>query len=172
LTADPTLHDRVRMSATDENGSSLPSLTESLDSYLAEVPPAGQADALHQIFYGFYTRIAIIDRTTYELADWAKSYAGKSPDAPAPLAEALRDNALYVGQEIFTSRLRAMSALAYISRRLAEVVKQNPPAGPYTLTHAVAFDQSEGRMRTYSLSEPGAHPDLPYDPLAYDPHAE
>ncbi len=160
------------MSATDENGSSLPSLTESLDSYLAEVPPAGQADALHQVFYGFYTRIAIIDRTTYELAEWAKSYAGKSPDAPAPLAEALRDNALYVGQEIFTSRLRAMSALAYISRRLAEVVERNPPAGPYTLTHAVAFDQSEGRMRTYALSEPGAHPDLPYDPLAYDPHAE
>ena len=113
------------MSATDENGSGLPALTETLESYLAEVPPADQADALHQVFYGFYTRIAIIDRTTYELAEWAKSYAAKSPDAPAPLAEALRDNALYVGQEIFTSRLRAMSALAYISRRLAEVVKRS-----------------------------------------------
>ncbi|HEX3831852.1 MAG TPA: hypothetical protein VHW04_07765, partial [Solirubrobacteraceae bacterium] len=64
------------------------------------------------------------------------------------------------------------SALAYISRRLAEVVKEHPPAGPYTLTSAVAFDQDEGRMRTYSLSEPGGHPDLPYDPAAYDPHAE
>jgi hypothetical protein len=172
LTADPALGHGVGMSATDENGSGLPSLIETLDSYLAEVPPADQADALHQVFYGFYTRVAIIDRTTYELADWAKSYAAKSPDAPAPLAEAMRDNALYVGQEIFASRLRAMSALAYISRRLAEVVRQHPPTGPYTLTSAVAFDQDEGRMRTYSLSEPGAHPDLPYDPLAYDPHAE
>jgi hypothetical protein len=65
-----------------------------------------------------------------------------------------------------------MSALAYISRRLAEVVKEHPPTGPYTLTSAVAFDQDAGRMRTYSLAEPGAHPDLPYDPAAYDPHAE
>lgn len=159
------------MSATDENGAGIPSLTESLDAYLAEVPDTQQADALHQVFYGFYTRIAIIDRTTYELAEWAKSYAGKSPDAPPPLAEALRDNALYVGQEIFTSRMRAMSALAYISTRLADVVKRHPPTGPYTLTSAVAFDQDEGRMRTYSLSEPGEHPDLPYNPVAYDPHS-
>lgn len=159
------------MSATDENGAGIPSLTESLDAYLAEVPETQQADALHQVFYGFYTRIAIIDRTTYELAEWAKSYAGKSPDAPPPLAEALRDNALYVGQEIFTSRMRAMSALAYISTRLADVVKRHPPTGPYTLTSAVAFDQDEGRMRTYSLSEPGEHPDLPYNPVAYDPHS-
>jgi hypothetical protein len=158
------------MSANDETGGG--SLVETLDAYLADVPETAQADALHQIFYGFYTRVAIIDRTTYELAEWAKSYAGRSPDAPAPLAEAMRDNALYVGQELFTSRLRAMSALAYIARRLADVVRRNPPAAPYTLTHAVAFDQSEGRMRTYSLSEPGEHPDLPYDPLAYDPHAE
>ena len=118
------------MSATDENGAGIPSLTESLDAYLAEVPESAQADALHQVFYGFYTRIAIIDRTTYELAEWAKSYAAKSPDAPPPLAEALRDNALYVGQEVFASRLRAMSALAYISRRLAEVVKEHPPSRP------------------------------------------
>jgi hypothetical protein len=159
------------MSANDENSATGGSLVETLDEYLAEVPESRQADALHQVFYGFYTRVAIIDRTTYELAEWAKSYAGKSPDAPAPLAEALRDNALYVGQELFTSRLRAMSALAYIAGRLADVVKRHPPDGPYTLTHAVAFDQSEGRMRTYPLSEPGGHPDLPYDPLGYDPHA-
>ncbi len=172
LTPGAELHDRVRMSANDESGASGGSLVETLDAYLADVPEADQADALHQVFYGFYTRIAIIDRTTYELAEWAKSYAAKSPDAPAPLVEALRDNALYVGQEIFASRLRAMSALAYISRRLAEVAREHPPTSPYTLTSAVAFDQDEGRMRTYSLSEPGAHPDLPYDPLAYDPHAE
>jgi hypothetical protein len=163
--------DRIGMSSTDSNGGSLPSLTDSLDAYLAEIPESDQADALHQVFYGFYTRIAIIDRTTYELAEWAKSYAGKSPDAPALLGEALRDNALYVGQEIFTSRMRAMSALAYISKRLADTVARHPPSGPYTLTHAVAFDQDEGRMRTYTLSEPGAHPDLPYDPTHYDPHA-
>src|ERR1700729_1852444 len=118
------------MSSSASNGESLPSLTDSLDAYLGEVPESAQADALHQVFYGFYTRIAIIDRTTYELAEWAKSYAAKSPDPPPPLAEARRDNALYVGQEVFPSRLRAMSALGYISRRLAEVVKEHPPAGP------------------------------------------
>jgi hypothetical protein len=160
------------MSTSNDDGAGIPSLTESLDAYLADVPESEQADALHQVFYGFYTRIAIIDRTTYELAEWAKSYAAKSPDAPPPLVEALRDNALYVGQEIFASRMRAMGALAYISRRLAEVAKRHPPTGRYTLTSAVAFDQDEGRMRTYSLAEPGAHPDLPYDPLAYDPNAE
>jgi hypothetical protein len=160
------------MSTRNDDGAGIPPLTESLDAYLADVPESEHADALHQVFYGFYTRIAIIDRTTYELAEWAKSYAAKSPDAPPPLAEALRDNALYVGQEIFASRMRAMGALAYISRRLAEVAKRHPPTGPYTLTSAVAFDQDTGRMRTYSLAEPGAHPDLPYDPLGYDPNAE
>ncbi len=160
------------MSTTDDDGAGIPSLTESLDVYLDGVPESERADALHQVFYGFYTRIAIIDRTTYELAEWARSYAAKSPDAPPPLAEALRDNALYVGQEIFASRMRAMSALAYISQRLAEVVKRHPPSRPYTLASAVAFDQAEGRIRTYSLAEPGAHPDLPYDPLAYDPNGE
>ena len=158
------------MASTESNGAALPSLTESLDAYLAEIPESDRPDALHQVFYGFYTRIAIIDRTTYELAEWAKSYAGKSPDAPAPLTEALRDNALYVGQEIFTSRMRAMAALGYISQRLAEAIERHPPSEPYTLTHAVAFDQTEGRMRTYALAEPGGHPDLPYDPAHYDPH--
>jgi hypothetical protein len=160
------------MSTQEENGAGGGSLIETLDAYLVEVPEADQADALHQVFYGFYTRIAIIDRTTYELATWAKSYAGRTPDAPPPLAEALRDNAVYVGQELFTGRVRAMTALAYISKRLAETVKRFPPSRPYTLTHAVAFDEPGGRMRTYSLSEPGEHPDLPYDPLSYDPHAE
>jgi len=40
---------------------------------------------------------------------------------------------------------------------------------PFTLTQAIAFDQSQGRMRTYDLAQPGEHPDLPYDPLTYDP---
>jgi hypothetical protein len=160
------------MSTDEQNGASGGSLIETLDAYLADIPDAAQADALHQVFYGFYTRVAIIDRSTHELATWAKSYAGKQPDAPAPLVEALRDNAVYVGQELFTSRLRAMTALAYISKRLAEVVRQHPPVGPYTLSSAVAFDESQGRMRTYDLLKPGAHPDLPYDPLTYDPHAD
>ncbi|MBV9817083.1 MAG: hypothetical protein JOZ07_01890 [Solirubrobacterales bacterium] len=154
------------------DGASGGSLIESLDNYLADIPEDQRADALHQVFYGFYTRIAIIDRTTYELAEWAKSYAGRSPDAPPPMVEALRDNAIYVGQEIFTSRMRAMSALRYISERLAEAVSDHPPAGPYTLNQAVAFDQETGRMRTYDLSKPGEHPDLPYDPLNYDPSSE
>jgi hypothetical protein len=172
LTNGAAVGDGVDMSAQEENGAGGGSLIETLDAYLAEVPERDQADALHQVFYGFYTRIAIIDRTTHELASWARSYAGKTPDAPAPLAEAMRDNAVYVGQELFTGRVRAMTALAYISKRLAETAKRSPPAGPYTLTQAVAFDEEAGRMRTYDLSRPGEHPDLPYDPLSYDPHAE
>lgn len=148
-----------------------PSLVETLETYVDGLPQAERADALHQVFYGFYTRVAIIDRSTYELAAWAKDEAGALQDVPDSLAEALRDNALFVGQELFASRVRAMSAMGYVSSRLAELLGGSEPPEPFTLTRAVAFDQSEGRMRTYDLSEPGTHPDLPFDPLSYDPHA-
>ncbi len=148
-----------------------PSLVETLETYVDGLPQAERADALHQVFYGFYTRVAIIDRSTYELAAWAKDEAGALQDVPDSLAEALRDNALFVGQELFASRVRAMSAMGYVSSRLAELLGGSEPPEPFTLTRAVAFDQSEGRMRTYDLSEPGGHPDLPFDPLNYDPRA-
>jgi len=67
--------------------------------------------------------------------------------------------------------MRAMSAMGYVSTCLAERLDGAEPAKPFTLTRAVAFDQVQGRMRSYDLSQPGVHPDLPYDPLAYDPHA-
>lgn len=64
-----------------------------------------------------------------------------------------------------------MSAMGYVSGRLAELLDGVEPARPFTLTRAVAFDQAQGRMRTYDLSHPGEHPDFPYEPLAYDPRA-
>jgi hypothetical protein len=147
-----------------------PSLVDSLKAYVDELPEDERADALHQVFYGFYTRIAIIDRSTSELATWAKTATDTVEDVPAPLAEALRDNALFVGQELFASRVRTMRAMGYVSSRLAELLGGAPPAEPFTLTHALAYDQDTGEMRTYDLSAPGEHPDLPYDALAYDPH--
>ena len=155
------------MSADQQAG--VPSLVDSLESYLAEIPRPGRPDALHQVFYGFYTRVAIIDRTIYELADWAKSEAGTLSDDTGPLAEALRDNSLAVGQELFASRMRAMSAMGYIAKRLVSALNGAPPP-PFTLTHAIAFDQNRGEMCSYDLSTPGEHPELPYDPLSYDPH--
>ncbi|HMJ32550.1 MAG TPA: hypothetical protein VK501_01435 [Baekduia sp.] len=148
----------------------LPSLVDSLKAYVDELPAGDRADALHQVFYGFYTRVAIIDRSTHELAAHAKEDAGALPDVPGVLAEALRDNALFVGQELFAGRVRTMRAMGYISSRLAAELDGGEPPRPFTLTHAVAFDQAEGRLRTYDLSRPGEHPDLPYDARAYDPH--
>lgn len=43
-----------------------------------------------QVFYGFYTRVAIIDRSTHELASWARDEAGTLEEVPDPLAEAKR----------------------------------------------------------------------------------
>jgi len=159
------------MSPDDRATPAVPSLVESLKAYIDEIPEHERADALHQVFYGFYTRVAIIDRSTHELAAWATDEAGLLEDVPDSLAEALRDNALFVGQELFASRVRTMSAMGYVSSCLTELLDGAEPAAPFTLTRAVAFDQTEGRMRTYDLSDPGAPPDLPYDPLAYDPHA-
>jgi hypothetical protein len=64
-----------------------------------------------------------------------------------------------------------MRAMGYVSGRLAELLDGTAPAQPFTLTRAVAFDQVQGRIRSYQLSNPGEHPDLPYDPVAYDRHA-
>jgi hypothetical protein len=167
LTIGSTVSDGGVMST--DRPTSEPSLVDSLESYLAEIPKAGRPDALHQVFYGFYTRVAIIDRTIFELAAWAKSDAATLSDGTGPLAEALRDNSLAVGQELFASRMRAMSAMGYISKRLISLLN-GAPAPRFTLTHAIAFDQSLGTMRTYDLSVIGEHPELPYDPLTYDPH--
>jgi hypothetical protein len=147
----------------------VPSLVDSLKAYLDDVPAEERADALHGVFYGFYTRVAIIDRATYELAEGAKQDAKRLQGLPAPLIEALRDNALFVGQELFASRVRAMTAMGYVAAQLAEAVAGADPAPAFTLTHAPAFDQATGRMRVYDLAKPGEHPDLPYDPITYVP---
>jgi hypothetical protein len=151
-----------------ETQTSPPSLVDNLESYLTGVPKPERPDALHQVFYGFYTRIAIIDRTIFELAAWAKSDIGTLSEDIGPLAEALRDSSLAVGQELFASRMQAMSAMSYISKRLSSLLNGAPPRA-FTLTHAIAFDQNLGKMRSYDLSTPGVHPELPYDPLTYDP---
>jgi hypothetical protein len=168
LDTEAGLGDGLTMPTEDQAGA--PSLVDSLETYLAGLPRKERADALHQVFYGFYTRVAIIDRTTYELAAWAKDEAAMLNDVPGPLTEALRDNSLFVGQELFASRMRAMSAMGYISKRLISLLNGAPPPAPFTLTHAIAFDQNGGQMRAYDLSEPGEHPELPYDPLTYDPN--
>jgi hypothetical protein len=155
----------------DQDAAAAPSLVDSLKEYVDGLPEEERANALHQVFYGFYTRVAIIDRTTHELASWAKAEVAGLPNVPEPLVEALRDNALFVGQELFASRLRTMSAMGYVSGRLADLLDGAPPPRPFTLTRAVAFDEAQGRIRSYKLSNPGEHPDLPYDPLSYDPHA-
>ena len=155
----------------DSTAEAVPSLIDSLQAYIDDLPPSERADALHQVFYGFYTRVAIIDRTTHELAAWAKDEAGELANVPGPLTDALRDNALFVGQELFASRVRTMSAMGYVAGRLAEQLAGNGAPRKFTLKRAVAFDQVQGRIRSYKLSEPGEHPDLPYDPVTYDPNA-
>jgi hypothetical protein len=151
--------------------SQAPSLVASLQTYIDGLPEDQRADALHQVFYGFYTRVAIIDRSTHELAAWARDELGGIEDLPESLAEALRDNGLFVGQELFASRVRTMAAMGHVGRCLAAQLGGAEPDPPFTLTRAVAFDQSAGRLRTYDLSRPGEHPDLPYDPRVYDPNA-
>ena len=98
------------MSPDDQATPAVPSLVESLKAYIDEIPEHEQADALHQVFYGFYTRVAIIDRSTHELAAWATNEAGTLEDVPDSLAEALRDNALFVGQELFAAENLALVA--------------------------------------------------------------
>jgi hypothetical protein len=152
------------------SSAAVPSLVDSLEAYVDELPEAERADALHRVFYGFYTRVAIVDRTTHELAEAAKDERRGLGDLDPGLAEALRDNALYVGQELFASRVRTMAAMGYVSKRLARQLGGRP--GTFTLTHAVAFDPETATLRTYDLARPGEHPDLPYDATAYDPAEE
>jgi hypothetical protein len=154
------------MSPVAKASESSPSLIDSLEDYLGDLPREERANALHEVFYGFYTRVAVIDRTTYELAQWAKSDAVSVAGSTGSLAEALRDNALFVGQELFASRMRAMSAMGYIAKRLVSLLN-GAPAPAFALTQAIAFDQETGELRSYDLSTPGQHPDLPYDPLAF-----
>jgi hypothetical protein len=146
-------------------------LAESLTEYTESVPEEDRLDALHQLFYGFYSRIAVIDRTTHELARWAKDDLADVPNLSPALAEALRDNALHVGRDLFGARMRAMAALRIVSAQLAEL--RPPGTNPaFTQRYAVAFDEQSGSIRTYDLARPGEHPDLPYDPFTYDPAAE
>jgi len=147
------------------------SLVESLKEYTDAVPEGQRPDALHQLFYGFYSRIAIIDRTTHELARWAKEDVGAVEGAGPVLAEAMRDNALHVGRDLFAARMRTMSAMKLVSDELAALCDADDHP-PFTLTRAVAFDEGSGTVRSYDLATPGEHGDLPYDPFAYDPNAE
>ena len=145
-------------------------LSESLKEYAEAVPEGERPDALHQLFYGFYSRIAILDRSTHELAHWAKHDVAAIDGAGPILAEALRDNALHVGRDLFASRMRTMSAMKLVSEQLSALCSADDHP-PFTLKRAVAFDESTGEVRSYDLQAAGEHPDLPYDPFSYDPNA-
>jgi hypothetical protein len=149
----------------------IPSLVDTLAEYIDALPEAEQPDALHQVFYGFYSRVAIIDRATHDLARTAQTDGPDLQTLAPSLIEALRDNALFVGQELFASRVRTMAAMGYVSQRLAAALRGEAPPTPYTFTHAVAFDMATGALRAYALDTPGEHPDLPYDAAAYDPRS-
>jgi hypothetical protein len=144
-------------------------LAESLKEYTEAVPESGRPDALHQLFYGFYSRIAIVDRTTHELARWAKEDIAGIDGAGPVLSEALRDNAVHVGRDLFAARVRAMSAMKLVSEQLAALCSADDHP-PFSLQRAVAFDEDTGVLRSYDLATPGEHPDLPYDPFTYDPN--
>ena len=146
-------------------------LAESLKEYTDAVPASERPDALHQLFYGFYSRIAILDRTTHELARWAKDDISAIDDVTPVAAEALRDNAVHVGRDLFAARVRTMKAMKLVSEQLAALCSADDHP-PFTLERAVAFDEASGELRTYDLSTPGEHDDLPYDPFSYDPNAE
>ena len=146
-------------------------LHDSIRAYAEAVPEEERLDALQQLFYGFYSRIAIIDRTTWELARWAKEEIADIDDLPPMVAEAMRDNALHLGRDVFASRMRAMSAMRLVSNELATLGSADDHP-PFELQRAVAFDEASGAVRAYDLNSPGEHPDLPYDPFNYDPNAE
>jgi hypothetical protein len=146
-------------------------LHDSIKAYKEAVPEEERLDALQQLFYGFYSRIAIIDRTTFELARWAKEDIAGIDDVPALVNEALRDNALHLGRDLFASRMRAMSAMRLASVELAALASADDHP-PFVLQRAVAFDEASGAVRAYDLNTPGEHPDLPYDPFNYNPNAD
>jgi hypothetical protein len=153
------------------NDQTAPTLLESLKEYAEAVPESQRANALHQLFYGFYARVAVVDRTTHELARWAKQDIARIEDLPPVVAEALRDNALHVGRELFATRMRTMNAMRLVSAKLAELTSPDDHP-PFSLRRAVAFDEQSGELRSYDLANAGEHPDLPYDAFAYDPAAE
>ncbi|CAB4917546.1 unannotated protein [freshwater metagenome] len=161
-----TTHDRP-----DAASGTPPTLESSLRSFAQGLPAAERADTLHGLFYGFYARVAIVDRTTHELARWTTDDVADIDDLPPALADALRDNALHVGRELFATRIQTMTAMGYVSRQLAEMRAAIPADQTYTVDRAVAFDDERGEVRVYPLDAPGGHPDLPYDPFAYDPNA-
>ena len=43
------------------------------DGRAEAIPEPQRPDALHQLFYGFYSRVAVVDRTTHDLARIAPS---------------------------------------------------------------------------------------------------
>src|SRR3954453_4529570 len=115
-------------------------LAESLQQYEAAVPEDERLDALHRLFYGFYGRVAILDRTTYELARWARDDLAVIDNLTAPMAEELRDNARHVGQDLFGARTRAMSTLRLVPARMADLGE--PGSNPaFTHRWALAFDE-------------------------------
>ena len=63
-----------------------------------------------------------------------------------------------------------MKAMKLVSEQLAALCSADDHP-PFTLERAVAFDETSGELRTYDLSAPGEHDDLPYDPFTYDPNA-
>src|SRR5204863_408941 len=73
---------------------SVPSLVESLSEYVDGLPADARADALHQVFYGFYARVAIIDRTAHDLAAAARaeteSLEGLPAGSPTPRSRSAR----------------------------------------------------------------------------------
>ena len=74
-----------------------PTLAESLKEYSEAVPEADRPDALHQLFYGFYSRIAILDRSTHGWPAGRRTTSPRSTASTPVAAEALRDNAVHVG---------------------------------------------------------------------------
>ncbi len=148
-----------------------PTLEQSLAAFAESLPEETRLDTLHQLFYGFYARVAIVDRSTAELARWATNEITEIDELPEPLAEALRDNALHVGRELFATRIQAMTAMGLVAQQLSALRTGGADPDALTLDRAVAFDEASGTLRSFALDAPGEHPDLPYDPFAYDPNA-
>ena len=105
-------------------------LAESLKEYRDAFPEEGRLDALHQLFYGFYSRIAVVDRTTQELARWAKDDLSDIENLPSTLAEALRDNALHVGRDLFGAHAGDGRAAARLGRMQVLRRADDDPCSP------------------------------------------
>ena len=142
------------------------SLAESLKEYTDAFPEEGRLDALHQLFYGFYSRIAVVDRTTHELARWAKDDLTDIENLPPALAEALRDNALHVGRDLFAARMRAMTALRLVSAQCSTTASVRSPrtasttrAGCRTAAASSASCTTRATTTSWSACRSTAAPD-------------